>query len=64
MHESTPTLLRLLVIFYLYSTKLAQFPLFSLCIACHYDSKISPEGFVGATDSAVPCAMLLNLGKL
>ncbi len=29
--------------------------------ACHYDSLIWLEGFVGAIDSAVPCAMLLNL---
>jgi len=27
-----------------------------LVIACHYDSLIKPEGFLGATDSAVPCA--------
>ena len=27
----------------------------------HYDSKISPKGFLGATDSAVPCAQMLNL---
>ena len=25
----------------------------------HYDSKISPEGFIGATDSAAPCAMIM-----
>jgi len=31
-----------------------------LVIACHYDSKIEPAG-VYATDSAVPCAMMLNL---
>jgi glutaminyl-peptide cyclotransferase len=31
-----------------------------LVIACHYDSKIQPAG-VYATDSAVPCAMMLNL---
>lgn len=31
-------------------------------LACHYDSKyFGEERFVGATDSAVPCAMLLNL---
>jgi len=33
-----------------------------LVIACHYDSKIKPAG-VYATDSAVPCAMMLNLAK-
>ena len=32
-------------------------------IACHYDSKIEPPGFLGATDSAVPCAMMLNLAQ-
>lgn len=36
-----------------------------LILACHYDSKYMPElkphEFVGATDSAVPCAMLINL---
>merc|ERR1719342_1811691 len=31
-----------------------------LVIACHYDSKIEPAG-VYATDSAVPCAMMINL---
>merc|ERR1711915_713347 len=31
-----------------------------LVVACHYDSKIEPAG-VYATDSAVPCAMMLNL---
>lgn len=41
-----------------------------MVLACHYDSKYWPnknEVFIGATDSAVPCAMLLqlaaNLGK-
>ncbi|KAG8515320.1 Glutaminyl-peptide cyclotransferase-like protein [Galemys pyrenaicus] len=35
-----------------------------LTLACHYDSKLFPSGsgpFVGATDSAVPCALLLEL---
>ncbi|XP_038072095.1 glutaminyl-peptide cyclotransferase-like isoform X2 [Patiria miniata] len=33
-----------------------------LVLACHYDSKYYPgHTFVGATDSAVPCAMLLDL---
>lgn len=36
-----------------------------LTLACHYDSKYfapqsGAEAFVGATDSAVPCAMMLN----
>ena len=33
-------------------------------IACHYDSKISPKGFLGATDSAVPCAQMINLATV
>lgn len=33
-----------------------------LTIACHYDSKLM-DGFVGATDSAVPCAIMMNLAK-
>jgi glutaminyl-peptide cyclotransferase len=32
-----------------------------LVLACHYDSKMTPQGFVGATDSAVPCAQLIDL---
>lgn len=32
-----------------------------MVIACHYDSKIEPKGFLGATDSAVPCAQMLNI---
>ncbi|XP_049854868.1 glutaminyl-peptide cyclotransferase-like isoform X1 [Schistocerca gregaria] len=33
-----------------------------LTLACHYDSKYFREGeFLGATDSAVPCAMMINL---
>ncbi|CAJ0582205.1 unnamed protein product, partial [Mesorhabditis spiculigera] len=35
-----------------------------LVLACHYDSKIIPgESFVAATDSAVPCAMMLDIAK-
>lgn len=34
-----------------------------LTFACHFDSK-EIHGFVGATDSAVPCAMLMNLAKV
>lgn len=33
-----------------------------LVLACHYDSKMM-AGFLGATDSAVPCAMLLKLSE-
>lgn len=33
-------------------------------LACHYDSKYFPNmEFLGASDSAVPCAMLLNLAE-
>ncbi|KAM5433562.1 putative glutaminyl-peptide cyclotransferase [Microsporum canis] len=31
-----------------------------LTLAAHYDSKLTPEGFIGAIDSAAPCAMLLH----
>lgn len=33
-----------------------------LVLACHYDSKMM-DGFLGATDSAVPCAMLLRISE-
>ena len=32
-------------------------------LAAHYESKREPAGFVGASDSAVPCAMLLALAE-
>ena len=32
-----------------------------LVLACHYDSKSTPAGFLGATDSAVPCSQMINL---
>jgi glutaminyl-peptide cyclotransferase len=32
-----------------------------LVIACHYDSLNKPVGFLGAIDSAVPCAQMLNM---
>lgn len=36
-----------------------------LILACHYDSKyFANQEFLGATDSAVPCAMLLNLAHV
>lgn len=36
-----------------------------ITLACHYDSKYFEEfNFIGATDSAVPCAMMLNLAKV
>lgn len=31
-----------------------------LVLAAHHDSKISPSGFIGATDSAVPCAIIVD----
>ena len=35
-----------------------------LVLAAHYDSKIVPNAaFVGATDSALPCALLLSLAE-
>ncbi|KIW07065.1 hypothetical protein, variant [Verruconis gallopava] len=35
-----------------------------LTLVAHYDSKLTPEGFIGATDSAAPCAMLLHAAKV
>lgn len=36
-----------------------------LTLACHYDSKYTRERtFIGATDSAVPCAQLINLATV
>ena len=35
-----------------------------LVLACHYDSKYFEDFvFIGATDSAVPCAMLLDVAR-
>ncbi|KAI0888205.1 peptidase family M28-domain-containing protein [Annulohypoxylon maeteangense] len=34
-----------------------------LTLVAHYDSKIYPEGFIGATDSAVPCAILMHVAR-
>ncbi|KAH6651144.1 peptidase family M28-domain-containing protein [Chaetomium tenue] len=34
-----------------------------LTLAAHYDSLYRPEGFVGAVDSAVPCALLLAVAR-
>ncbi|KAI1286768.1 Glutaminyl-peptide cyclotransferase [Halotydeus destructor] len=33
-----------------------------LVLACHFDSKLQ-DGFLGATDSAAPCAMLLTIAR-
>lgn len=39
-----------------------------LVLACHYDSKILDDtgrtGFLGATDSAVPCSQMINLAQV
>ncbi|XP_017887550.1 glutaminyl-peptide cyclotransferase-like [Ceratina calcarata] len=36
-----------------------------LALACHYDSKYTRKrDFIGATDSAVPCAQMINLAKV
>jgi len=34
-----------------------------LALVAHYDSKYTPEGFIGATDSAAPCAMLMHVAR-
>ncbi|KAK3693738.1 peptidase family M28-domain-containing protein [Podospora appendiculata] len=34
-----------------------------LTLAAHYDSLYRPEGFVGAVDSAVPCAVLMHVAR-
>lgn len=34
-----------------------------LALVAHYDSKLTPEGFIGAIDSAAPCAMLLHAAR-
>jgi glutaminyl-peptide cyclotransferase len=34
-----------------------------LTFAAHYDSKITPEGFIGAVDSAVPCAIMMHMAR-
>ncbi|KAE9545631.1 hypothetical protein AGLY_001174 [Aphis glycines] len=34
-----------------------------IVIACHYDSKLMDFYFVGATDSAVPCAMMIYMAE-
>ena len=34
-----------------------------LTLVAHYDSKRLPEGFIGATDSAAPCAMLMHTAR-
>ena len=34
-----------------------------LTLVAHYDSKLSPAGFIGATDSAAPCAILMHAAR-
>lgn len=34
-----------------------------LTLVAHYDSKREPEGFLGATDSAAPCAVLMFVAR-
>lgn len=34
-----------------------------LTLVAHYDSKLTPEGFIGAIDSAAPCAMLMHAAR-
>lgn len=34
-----------------------------LTLAAHYDTLYEPSGFIGAIDSAAPCAMLLQVAK-
>ena len=31
-----------------------------LVLVAHYDSKLTPPGFIGATDSAAPCAIIMH----
>ena len=34
-----------------------------LTLVAHYDSKMEPEGFIGAIDSALPCAVLMHAAR-
>src|SRR6185369_5156557 len=34
-----------------------------LVLAAHYDSKLEPTGFIGAVDSAAPCAMIMHAAR-
>ncbi|KAJ8070144.1 hypothetical protein OCU04_000536 [Sclerotinia nivalis] len=34
-----------------------------LALVAHYDSKLTPTGFIGATDSAAPCAMIIHAAR-
>lgn len=35
-----------------------------LTLVAHYDSKYQPDGFIGATDSAAPCAMIMHVARV
>ncbi|XP_017768617.1 PREDICTED: glutaminyl-peptide cyclotransferase-like [Nicrophorus vespilloides] len=62
-HERTPTMghLKFRNIIGTLNPRAERF----LTLACHYDSKyFKNDVFLGATDSAVPCAMMLNLAKV
>ncbi|KAI9650436.1 hypothetical protein NHQ30_000451 [Ciborinia camelliae] len=34
-----------------------------LALVAHYDSKLTPTGFIGAIDSAAPCAMIIHAAR-
>ena len=34
-----------------------------LTLVAHYDSKLTPHGFIGAIDSAAPCAMIMHAAR-
>jgi glutaminyl-peptide cyclotransferase len=34
-----------------------------LALVAHYDSKLTPKDFIGATDSAAPCAMIMHIAR-
>ncbi|KAL5114977.1 hypothetical protein ACEQ8H_007150 [Pleosporales sp. CAS-2024a] len=34
-----------------------------LALVAHYDSKYTPQDFIGATDSAAPCAMIMHVAR-
>lgn len=34
-----------------------------LTLVAHFDSKLEPKGFIGAIDSAAPCAMLMHVAR-
>ena len=34
-----------------------------LALVAHYDSKLEPAGFIGAIDSAAPCAMIMHAAR-